>query len=242
MKLKIVLLVLICILMTSCYKKAEFNFEDYTGSSPNSFTHEEYKDYSTIQNNKTGQSNSAYDYYYLAQSSFKNQQYENSVNYYNKMLEILPDNRFGHYGKCLALIELKQYHLAISSCSQSLKINSLYSHAYVNRGMAYYHIGEIELALNDFNLALEIYPEAFIYDNRGQVYLHKKNYNSAIENFEKAIHLEADFKLSHWNLAMAYALQNQCRKAEDFINQACQLGLNQACQSNCQKMKETFQP
>jgi len=87
------------------------------------------------------------------------------------------------------------YDEAITHYTQSLVDYPEYGAFYSNRGMAYYEMGDVELALEDLNQAIVLeadMPEAYL--NRGTVYLGSGVYDQAQKDFYKAIQLKDDFK------------------------------------------------
>ena len=61
---------------------------------------------------------------------------------------------------------------------------------YYNRGVVFYHTGESDCALKDFNKAIDIDNfDPNYYFNRGNTYLAIDNYPKAYQDFEKAISL-----------------------------------------------------
>jgi tetratricopeptide (TPR) repeat protein len=112
--------------------------------------------------------------------------------------------------------------LVIEGCSeiieetqQSPKILAL---AHNNRGVAYKVKGEYELALQDYNLAIQLNPNAANhYNNRGIIYRLKHEYDRAIADYDEAIWLKRDYIAAFYNRAFAYADKGDYDRAlEDF--------------------------
>ena len=54
--------------------------------------------------------------------------------------------------------------------------------------------GQLDRAIEDFNKAIELYPDyAHVYVSRGYVYSRKGQYDKAIINFNKAVELYPDY-------------------------------------------------
>ena len=76
---------------------------------------------------------------------------------------------------------------------------------YNNRGIAYGEKGEFDLAIKDFNKAIELKSDyAFAYNNRGAVYRDKGEYDQAIEDCNEAIRLKPDYAEPYSNRGAAY--------------------------------------
>lgn len=79
---------------------------------------------------------------------------------------------------------------------------------YSNRGNAYVWLDESELAIADYDAALEIDPDyAAAYSNRGAVYHRQGEYELAIADFDAALEHELPSNLAfiaHFNRGIAY--------------------------------------
>ena len=65
---------------------------------------------------------------------------------------------------------------------------------YSNRGIDYRKEGKLDLAIKDFDKAIELNPEfAEAYNNLGNVYDDKGDFDKAIVNFNTAIKFKPDF-------------------------------------------------
>jgi len=60
--------------------------------------------------------------------------------------------------------------------------------AFGNRGSAYQFLGEHQLAINDFDKAIQLDPDfGNAYSNRGAAFASQGQHQRAIENYDKAI-------------------------------------------------------
>ena len=89
---------------------------------------------------------------------------------------------------------------------------------YNNRGIDYGEKGEHDLAIKDFDKAIELKPDyAFAYNNRGAVYRSKGEYEQAIEDCNKAIQLKSDYAEPYSNRGSAYRNKGEIDRAiEDY--------------------------
>jgi tetratricopeptide (TPR) repeat protein len=79
-----------------------------------------------------------------------------------------------------------------------------------DRGISYSEKGEYDLAISEFNKALEICPMlAQSYNNRGITYSKRGQYDLAISDFTKALEIEPDMAKVHYNRGITYAKQGQ---------------------------------
>lgn len=86
-----------------------------------------------------------------------------------------------------------QYHLAIESYDQALRLGPKYVFAYNNRGNAYRGLGEHRRAIEDYDEAVRLDPKyAKAYQNRGIAYRELGNRSQADTDFKKAKELRGE--------------------------------------------------
>lgn len=97
-----------------------------------------------------------------------------------------------------------------------------------HRGMAYFSMGNNDLALQDFTQSIELDPKTFrTYYYKGIVYSIQKNYEEAIKCFSDSLKLNDFQKHTHLRRAMAYYEISDYDKALEDLNKACDLGLEE---------------
>lgn len=101
---------------------------------------------------------------------------------------------------------------------------------YLNRGVAYYNIGDFIKAETDFQAALEINPRySTVYHSWGMLKYEEKEYEEALKYFNKAIQYENDNPIIFYNLAMSYLRSDDMENACYYFNKSCSLGYRNAC-------------
>jgi tetratricopeptide (TPR) repeat protein len=76
---------------------------------------------------------------------------------------------------------------------------------YNNRGIAYDDKGDYDRAIQDFNEAIHLNPNAeTAYYGRGNAYKKKGDYDRAIQDFNEAIHLNPNFEIAYYDRGNAY--------------------------------------
>ena len=99
--------------------------------------------------------------------------------------------------------------LVIEGCSEIIdegrQAPAILALARNNRGVAYKANGEYDLALKDYDQAIQLNPNAAShYNNRGIIYRLKHDYDRAIADYDEAIWLKSDYVAAHYNRALAY--------------------------------------
>ncbi|MDE0397841.1 MAG: tetratricopeptide repeat protein [Candidatus Poribacteria bacterium] len=85
---------------------------------------------------------------------------------------------------------------------------------YNNRGIDYRKDAKLDLAIKDFDKAIELNPEfAEAYNNRGNAYDNKGDFDKAIVNFNTAIKFKSDFVEAYVNRGVAYGKRDEFNKA-----------------------------
>jgi len=96
--------------------------------------------------------------------------------------------------------------------------------AFANRGTAYHQMGQSDLALKDFNRALELDQEhVAAYNNRGVIYLERNNYESALNDLNRAVALKPDYTQAFFNRGRLYAQKNDYDAALKDFHKAIEL-------------------
>ncbi len=103
-----------------------------------------------------------------------------AINWYNKSLAINPNERKANYGIGYCLNSLQKCNEAIPFLKRSIQYENTYTVAYVELGYSYYKTNNYDLALINFNKAIELNPKnenARYY--AGLVYIAQKNITRA---------------------------------------------------------------
>ena len=99
--------------------------------------------------------------------------------------------------------------LAIEGCSEIIvegqQAPAILALAHNNRGVAYKVKGEYDLALKNYDQAIQLDPNsASHYNNRGIIYRLKHDCDRAIADYDEAIWLKSDYVAAFYNRALAY--------------------------------------
>lgn len=152
--------------------------------------------------------------------------WENSITLFGHALRVTKDNYFahGHYG--LSLFAEGKVEEAIGHYNKAIALSQSHSaEFYANRGIAYSHLGQQQLAIEDYTEAIRLKPDLVVaYNNRGNTFNRLGQYQNAIQNYNKAIRLKPDHADAYQNRAVAYFKKgDEIRGCLD-AQKACELG------------------
>ncbi len=100
---------------------------------------------------------------------------------------------------------------------------------YNNRGTAYDDEGDYDRAIQDFNEAIHLNPNAErAYYGRGYAYKKKGDYDRAIQDFNEAIHLNPNFERAYYDRGNAYIDKDDYDRAIQEFDEAIRLNPNDA--------------
>ncbi|MBD2680930.1 MULTISPECIES: serine protease [Nostoc] len=110
----------------------------------------------------------------------------------NKTIQLQPKNQSGYLLKAFILISLKKYQEAEAVAKQAI-IHGENALAYFIRGVLYEDNKKKELAILDFNKAIEINPRFFeAYLVRGVYYYRDLKFDAALNDFNKVIEINPE--------------------------------------------------
>lgn len=90
---------------------------------------------------------------------------------------------------------------AIAACTEIIRLNPHNDGAFVNRGIAYRRVGDIEHAIRDYDEAIRLNPRAAdAFNNRGNALRTRAELQRALLDYDEAIRLDPHY---------AYALNNR---------------------------------
>jgi tetratricopeptide (TPR) repeat protein len=98
------------------------------------------------------------------------------------------------------------YDSAITEYTRAIAIDSTYSKAYVNMGLAYDAAGKRNDARGAFRKAIEINPnDVLAHCHLGLLEASYDNYDEAMRLYQRALELDPNSAQAHYNLGLAFA-------------------------------------
>ena len=121
------------------------------------------------------------------------------------------------------------YEKAIAYYTASLEQKPDLLEAYVNLGIVYNDIDEIDKAFENYNKAIQLDPNYMdAYNNRGVAYLRKGDFDNAIQDYSTVIQLNPNYTVAYYNRGNAYLHKNESERAIADYTQAIELNSDDA--------------
>ncbi|AKE65017.1 TPR domain protein, putative component of TonB system [Microcystis aeruginosa NIES-2549] len=154
--------------------------------------------------------------------------YEQALTVINQAISLVPNNPNHYNEKYVVLSQLKWYDEGLAAITQAIYLAPR-AVWYYNRGNLYYNQQKYELALADFNKAIDINPNfALAYNNRGLLYYNLQKYELALSDYSKAIDINPNFALAYNNRGLLYYNLQKYELALADYNQAIRINPNDA--------------
>ena len=127
----------------------------------------------------------------------------------NKAIELEPQNPNLYSEKSFILSDLKEYVPAEAAITEAIKLNPRGAF-YNNRGIIYSEQKKWDLALADYNKAIQINPnDAKAYYNRGNIYSEQKKWDLALADYNKSIQSNPNNARAYYNRGNFYSEQKK---------------------------------
>ena len=102
------------------------------------------------------------------------------------------------------------HEAAIRACTLLIQKNPRNAVYYFNRAISYRELGKVDLALADYNRAVEINPRYYeAFNNRGTIYMNRRDNERALQDFTRAVEINPKYAIAHNN--RGEALENMDR-------------------------------
>ena len=150
--------------------------------------------------------------------------YDESLNDYNKAIQLEPKFSKAYNNKGGLMRTLKRYDEAIANFDKAIELQPKYPIALNNRGLIKNIINKYDEAILDYNKAIEYkpnYPEAF--NNRGVAYRNSGRFEESLRDFNKAIELQPNYSKAYNERGVLMFNQNKFDMALNDYNRAIQL-------------------
>lgn len=166
-----------------------------------------------------------------ARAYYWNQEYENALNDWNKVLAIDPNYKIDYSCKVHAESEIAEidydnedYEKAVDKWNEILKTDPEHQINYFDKAYAESEIKQYENAISDYTIYIDNNPDSSAaYNNRGVCKHNQGDYEGAINDYNKFLELEPNDCICLNNRANAYYKNNEYEKAINDWNEILNL-------------------
>lgn len=154
---------------------------------------------------------------------------EEAIKYYDKAIELDPEQSSFYYNRGLARQMKKEFERALEDYSTAIRLDKEFISAYLNRGLVMYQLEELEEAVQDYNRVLELDPEnVTAYNMRGRIRTDLGYFEEAILDFNSALDINPDHLISLSNRAYTHQCLDEFQSAVEDYTQLLQKDTNNA--------------
>lgn len=156
----------------------------------------------------------ALNYFYQGKNFYEEGENTKAIEYYDKFLEIFPNDHKGLNYRGLANFAAKKYDKALKDFNKAISIDRAYTPAYNNRGETYFKMEEYEKAIKDFSTVIKLFPDnTQAYFSRGIVRISDGDNDEAVEDFEVVVKKQPDNAEAYVNMGIAYYNEKNYERA-----------------------------
>jgi tetratricopeptide (TPR) repeat protein/tRNA A-37 threonylcarbamoyl transferase component Bud32 len=161
-----------------------------------------------------------------------NDSYREELAEYATCLQLRPDHFWGYFNWANCHVQLSErpdLHDALIGYTTCIRLRPEFPWSYNNRGTVHLRLGEPDLALADFNLALERneqYAEA--HANRGLAHQALNQTDAALQDLSRAIELNPDYIPAYTERIEIYRKRNQHAEVVRDCTRLLELGADRA--------------
>jgi tetratricopeptide (TPR) repeat protein len=159
---------------------------------------------------------------YVAQKSYNEKQYRESLITYNYLLKSKPNETEYIYYKGLTYRGLNIFDSAIYFLNKAIELKPNYADAYSRLGEIYgQNLNQLDQAFVYLMKAVELDPKnESALENIGIIYGIKKKFKESIEYFNKALLLEPNKPAIYENIGNTYNMMGDKQKAQEYFARA----------------------
>jgi len=179
--------------------------------------------------------------------------YSKAFKYYQKAIQLDPNYAKAYNNLGNVFSDIQDYNEAIRYYQKAIELNPKYADPYYNLGKVYDELKEYGKAQKVFRKASDLNPDLKgtynrldvidqrklltesqetheqisndhkSYNKWGTFYAKQKNYAKAIESYHKALEMNPNYAVAHYNMGNVYRDQNEYGRAVEFYRKAIKL-------------------
>jgi len=155
-------------------------------------------------------------YLSIAYSYGEKKEYEKSLEFYNKALELDPNNDEAWNNKGWILGELNRYEEALKCYEKAIEINPKYIYAWNNKGWILGTLNKHEEALLSFDRVIELNPKyVFSLSNKGWSLNSLNRFEEALKCLDEAVKIDPNYSNAWVNRGWSL---NELKRYEEALN------------------------
>ena len=156
--------------------------------------------------------------------SFYNQgELEKAMSSFDASIRLNPEFYQAYYNRGVILLEIDDYIAAIKDFNYVIE-KSPTSLAYYSRGRAEYEQGNIDFALADYSMAIDLDETNYLaYYYRASIYFDRKEYDKSLEDLNWAIFSNANYAYAFNDRGSVYLMLNEYDKSIKDYQEAIRL-------------------
>ena len=137
----------------------------------------------------------------LALQNYKNNNFNNAKNLYEKILNINPKNVEAQYSLGNVFYKLGQYQKALTNYKKTIQIDPKYVKAHYNTGVILHELGDYKKSLTSYKKTIQLDTKHVkAHNNLGIVLDELREIKKAKKCYEKAIIIDPNYVDPYWNL------------------------------------------
>ena len=162
--------------------------------------------------------------FYQGFASDNKGKYKEAIGYYDKAIELNPNDAGAYNNRGGAKYELGQHRETIADYDKAIELNPSFAEAYNNRGLVKDKLEQYSEAIDDYNKAIELNPDfASAYNNRGTAKGNLGRHQETIADYNKSIELDPNNAKAYHNRGIAKCHLEQYLKAISDFEKAIEL-------------------
>lgn len=164
-------------------------------------------------------------WYEAANLAYNIKEYSKSINYYKKVLNILPKDKYSELNLGLTYSKSGNDDSAMIWYDKVIQDYPDYSLAYNNKGYLYQKAEKYKLAISYYSKSIKLNSEStYPLWNRADSYYKLKEYENAIADYKKVYKINPEYYNALWYIGLCYEKLNQNKEAvfnyKNFIKKA----------------------
>ncbi|WP_175413359.1 tetratricopeptide repeat protein [Methanosarcina mazei] len=162
--------------------------------------------------------------FYIATCCLSEGELNESLEYFNRLLELNPQYSDAWNNKGVTLSELGRYEEAIEAYNKTVELNPKDSVAWYNKGTALYESSHYEEAIETYDKAIEINPQySNAWYNKGVALSELGRYDEAMKAYDKAIEINPQFSEAWYNKGNALYKLGHYEEAIEAYNKTIEI-------------------